>query len=137
MQIDYKEIINGSRNGEIFYVCAYFRPDKNKKPIRSLSPIEVMVMDNSTTVKRIYYSESHFRPVSKNGSVSNRVIPVFDNTGFRSRTGNPLHIFTTEKECKSKWNEMIQEEIEKLEVHKNTVIERIQSEIDSIQSKML
>ena len=49
MQVDHKEVTNGSRNGETLYVCAYFRPDKDKKPIRSLAPIEVVVMDNSTT----------------------------------------------------------------------------------------
>lgn len=136
MEVDYKEVTSGSRNGEKLYVCAYLRPDLNKKPIRSLSPIEVVVMDNSTTSKNVYYSESHFRPVGKGGEAMSRVIPVFDNTGFRSRTGNPLHIFTTEEECNSKWNEMIQEEIDMLVRRKSTVLKSIDNNIEKLQSTL-
>lgn len=136
MNVDHKEVTNGSRNGETLFVCAYLRPDRDKKPIRALAPIEVLVMDNSTTSKRVYYSESHFRPVGKGGEAMSRVIPVFDNTGFRSRTGNPLHIFTTEEECKDKWNEMIQEEIEGLEAYKSTVLKNIDSNIEKLKETM-
>jgi len=136
MQVDHKEVTNGSRNGETLYVCAYLRPDKDKKPIRSLAPIEVVVMDNSTTNKRVYYSESHFRPIGKSGNVTSRVIPVFDNTGFRTFPGDPLYIFTTEKEAIDCWNGIAQEEIDKLEAYKSTVLERIQSEIDSLKDRM-
>jgi hypothetical protein len=40
MEIKHTEIINGQRDGDIVFVCDYRRPDKNKKPIRSLPPTE-------------------------------------------------------------------------------------------------
>lgn len=136
MNVDHKEVTNGSRNGETLFVCAYLRPDRNKKPIRSLAPIEVKIMDNSTTSKPVYYSESHFRPIGKNGEVTSRVIPVFDNTGFRSRTGNPLNIFTTEKEAIECWNELAQKEIDDLEAYKSVVLGRIEDEINRLKDRM-
>ena len=135
MEIKHTEIVNGQRDGEILFVCDYRRPDKNKKPIRSLPPTEVMVMSNSTTSKRVYYSESHFRPLGKDNTPKSRVIPVFDNTGYRMLTGNPVYIFTTEEECVSKWNEMIQEEIDWFEESKKTAISAIEAQISDLEGK--
>ncbi len=105
MQIDAKEIASGSYDGKKVFICDYRVPDLDKKPIRSVEPTEVMVRSNDETKKRIYYSNSHFVTLKKNGEPSSKVIPLYDNTGFRSYTGEPVKVFDNLAECEAQWND--------------------------------
>lgn len=88
-------------DGKTVWICDYRINNFDEKPIRKVLPQKVVIRSNAETKKRVYYSESHFAPLSKKGQPLKKVIPLFDNTGFRYRTGTPLNVFTTEKECRS------------------------------------
>lgn len=109
MRIDTQEIMGGSRNSEIVWICHYHRPDMNKKPLRNIPPTRVIVRSNSELPKNksVYYSASHFSPLSKNGAPLAKVISPVDNTGYRSRSGTPLLVFDNERDCNKSWNEQM------------------------------
>lgn len=106
MEIAISEITTGKWDDKYVWICDYRYLDINTKPIRHIEPQRVLVRDNHETVKRFYYSESHFVGLKRDGTpAKNRLISVFDNTGYRSRTGTPVRAFTTEKECKEAYND--------------------------------
>jgi len=111
MEIDIKKIKDGEMNGEIVWICHYNRPDMNKKPLRNIPPTKCIVMDNSETKKTIYYSASHFRPINEKGGMTSQAYSPVDNTGYRSLHGNPVHVFTNEKQCVESWREQISRHI--------------------------
>ena len=78
--------------------------------------------------KRVYYSETHFVPYSKKGKLLNKVISPVDNTGFRSREGNDLFVFTTEKECIEEWNKQIDECCERIKEKERSIVMELQEE---------
>jgi len=137
MQIEISKIRNGSMNNEIVYICDYRRPDLDKKPIRSVPPTKVMICSNDTTKKRIYYSESHFVPLKKDGSPSSKVIPLFDNTGYRSYTGEPVKVFDNEAECIAQWNDDLKIVERKWAERKAVVYQKIDNEINNISDMFL
>ena len=102
MKIETKEIREGKRVGERVWICDYRRPDLNKKPIRNIPPTYCEVVDNDglPNHKRVCYSKTHFRPISKSGSLLKRIISPVDNTGYRSFCGVELNVFDNEEECK-------------------------------------
>ena len=107
MKIDIKEITSGSRDGELVWICDYRHNDINKKPIRHIRPTQVMIRSNNEINKTIYYSNSHFAKLNKKGEpLKSGVIPVFDNTGYRSFTGVPVDAFDDETECNEAYIEM-------------------------------
>lgn len=108
MKIETKEISDGKLDGSIFYVCDYRYNDISDKPIRAIIPTKVIVKSNSELPKnkRIYYSNSHFVKMTGEKETST-IIALFDNTGFRSRTGTPLNVFTEELECKKFFNKQL------------------------------
>lgn len=101
MSINIEDITSGNLNGKKVWICDYRRPDLNKKPARNLKPTLCMIVSNDELPKgkTIYYSKSHFRALNKKGEPSGRAIPVFDNTGYRSFTGIPVHAFYDQAEC--------------------------------------
>ena len=109
MQLITKEIREGKHLGEIVYVCHYSRPDLDKKPLRSVPPTLVVIVDNHFLPKNkvVYYSESHFVPLNTAGKQLKKIISPVDNTGFRSMPGNELFVFTEEEECILAWNNQI------------------------------
>jgi hypothetical protein len=117
MKIDTQEIMNGSRNGEIVWICHYHRPDMHKKPLRNIPPTKVIVRCNDELPKNktVYYSKSHFSPLSKTGSPLAKVISPVDNTGFRSRSGTPLFVFDNEGDCHASWNTQMLTYVGKIE----------------------
>lgn len=111
MKIETKAIREGGHIGDVVWVCHYNRPDLNKKPLRNVPPTKVIVTGNCELPKNktVYYSETHFIALSKNGSRTKKVISPVDNTGFRSIPGNELFVFTDEDECNSEWNRQLEE----------------------------
>jgi len=111
VQIETKEVMTGLKDGRIVWICSYNQPDLNKKPLRNVPPTEVMVVPNDELPenKRIYYSESHFRPVGKDGSPLKKYLSPVDNTGYRSMCGNMIDVFENEDECVKKWNKQLDE----------------------------
>lgn len=100
---------------KFLWVCDYRYKDISNKPIRHVKPTIVAVVHNSKTKKRVYYSEYHLAPIGKKGQVLKQVIPIFDNTGYRSYTGVPLQMFTTEIECIAAYKELQSEVLKQLE----------------------
>lgn len=89
--------------GDRLWVCDFRYEDINQKPIRNVPPQEVALINNTQLPegKKVYYSDFHFRALTKTGQVSAKVIAPYDNTGYRSFTGVSINIFKTEEEC---WN---------------------------------
>jgi len=132
MQIDAKDIAGGKYNGQKVFICDYRVPDLNKKPIRSVPPTEVMVRDNEETKRRIYYSSSHFVTLKKNGEPSSKVIPLYDNTGFRMYTGEPVKVFDNLAECMAQWNDDLNTVQQKWLEKRKTVLDDIDKQIDKL-----
>lgn len=134
MQIDIKEITTGKRNGEIVYVCDFRQPDLNKKPIRKVLPTRVLVVSNAEAKETIYYSESHFVELKADGTRKAKIIKPYDNTGFRGYTGEPVSVFTEEKECVDFFNNQCDKILEELNRKKDTVIDSINMQINEINN---
>lgn len=106
MKIVTQAVQDGMHNGKTVWICHYNRPDMDKKALRNLPPTKVLIRNNTELPenKKVYYSLSHFSPLNKNGEPTSKVISPVDNTGYRSRSGNPLHVFDNEEECINSWN---------------------------------
>lgn len=117
MKIETTSIREGRHIGSIVWVCHYNRPDLDKKPLRNVAPTEVIVrsIDDLPHSKTVYYSETFFSPIGKSGKPLSTIISPVDNTGYRSRHGNELHVFTGEAECKDAWNDQLAECIEMID----------------------
>lgn len=89
--------------GDRLWVCDFRYEDINQKPIRNVPPQEVALIGNDQLPegKKVYYSDFHFRTLTKTGQVSAKVIAPYDNTGYRGFTGISINIFKTKEEC---WN---------------------------------
>jgi len=104
-----KKVMNGELNGEIVWICDYMRRDLNKKPLRSIQPVKCIVVDNDDLPKNkiVYYSESHYRPIGKNGNPTSRIISPVDTTGYRGYCGNMLFTSHSENECVEKFKSLV------------------------------
>lgn len=93
----------------------------NMEKPRIIKPklVRVRDIDEAPKNKRIYYSAVYFSPLGKKGEPLSTVIALFDNTGYRAYTGNPLSVFETEKEANEwfieKIGNVIQDRIERRE----------------------
>lgn len=101
---------------------------KMERP-RIIKPTSVLVVDvdNLPKNKRIYYSCTYLTPVGKNS----KIIPIYDNTGYRSFTGNPLSAFDTKEEATVWFNSKMQEKIEERVTNREAYIK----EYDEITEK--
>ncbi len=111
MRIETKDIMNGLKDDRTVWICSYNQPDLDKKPLRSTPPTRCLICPNSELPdnKRVYYSESHFRPVGKDGSPLKKYLSPVDNTGYRSACGNMINVFDNETECVKEWNNQLDE----------------------------
>ena len=131
MVLNFKDVAEGKLNGKIVWICDYNYPVlRDSKPLRNVPPTRVLIRDNSETTKNIYYSESHFVVLNKDGGATKKVHALFDNTGFRHRTGNPLHIFDTQNECEAKYVELLKTVMLRLEQYKQNIISECNSQIE-------
>lgn len=87
--------------GECVWICDYRINDVDNKAIRHIKPQKVMVISNEELPKNktVYYSTFHFRPLNKKGEPLKQIIAPYDNTGFRSYSGESVNIFYKEKDC--------------------------------------
>lgn len=122
--------------GKRFWVCDLRYNDYANKPIRNVEPTLVEVVHNSIAKGQIYYSEVHFRPVNKKGELTAKIIKIFDNTGYRSFSGIPINIFTTEEECNAHYQEQLKTVIAEFTSHKNALIKYYDDLIDNYQNKL-
>lgn len=136
MQIENENIRNGSMDGEYVYICDYRRTDFSKKASRNVEPTKVLVRSNTETNKRVYYSNSHFVKLRKDGTPSSKVIGLFDNTGFRSYTGVALKVFDNEAECNAQWNDDIKVVEQKLLDKRARVHQEIDNELLDLTNMM-
>lgn len=109
MQLKTKEVADGLHTGKEVWICDLRWNDFNNKPIRDITPKKVIVRPISETKKRVYYSEIFFSEIKNDKVVSSSVIGLFDNTGYRSYTGVPLNVFTTEAECIKNYKKLAHE----------------------------
>lgn len=114
MQIVTKEVREGMHDDRVVWICHYNQPDLHKKALRNVPPTKAIILPNSKlpSNKRVYYSESHFAPLTKKEEITKKVISPVDNTGYRSLAGNDLFVFDNEDECISCWNEQIDDHLE-------------------------
>ena len=136
MKIKTQEIREGGRIGDVLWICDYRQPDLAQKPIRHVKPTEVMVVDNSELPanKTVYYSETHFRPLSKKREPLKKIISPVDNTGFRHRSGFEIAVFDDENQCRQHYQSQCDEIISRLYKNQLTAVENIQAEINKIKA---
>lgn len=137
MRIPTSEVRNGKHNGKTVWICHYLQPDLNKKPLRNLPPTKCVIADNGEISKQIYYSESHFKKVGKNGSVTKTVYSPVDNTGYRSRHGNELYVFEEEVECKEEFITQVRDAAVRVQDEINSSTHYWQSEKRKLVKMML
>jgi|TARA_R110000851_G_scaffold308532_1_gene467457 hypothetical protein len=121
--------------GQKVYICDYRQEDLNKKPIRNVQPMTVQVVSNDDLPKNktVYYSDVHFRMIKNKGEgVTSRIIPPFDNTGYRSYPGKMLNIFDNYQECADLFKVQIDDVIERLEHKKEFALISLQQNIDAM-----
>ncbi len=61
-----------------------------------------------------------------------KIIAPYDNTGFRSRTGESVNIFYTEKECWEFYNKQCDKIVDKMKEEKIRKQEYFDREIDLV-----
>ena len=133
-----EKVRKGEMNGKTVWICHYNKPDLNKKPLRNVPPTKCIVVSNDELPKNktVYYSESHYRPIGKNGNPTSKVISPVDNTGYRSYCGNMLFTFESEIDCVAKWNSQIKEVtdryIKKLKVYEKELLDEV-SKLNEMQ----
>ncbi len=152
MRVDTREIMNGEHNGKTVWITHYNKPDKNKKPLRNIEPTQCIIMDNDEVEataktrdengvltkrprKVVYYSKSHFAPLSVKGKPLKKVISPVDNTGYRSRSGNPLNVFTTELEAVESYTKEYND-VHPEPTHVSVDIEKLTNVLDSLQTSL-
>ena len=128
------DITSGKLNGKIIWVCHYNRPDLKKKALRNVPPTRVIVRGNNELPKRktVYYSNSFFSPLNKNDEPMSKVIAPFDNTGYRSFAGNPLHVFDNQEDCEQAWNDDVIEVTVRLNERIANIVNELQDELSAI-----
>lgn len=133
MKIDHSKVASGSFDGQAVWVCDLNITEINKKPLRKVPPTKCLVIPSSDPLnkgKTVYYSNSLLRAYSDKDKLTSKLIKVFDNTGYRSYAGNPLHIFDSYDECRLKWEELVRYHLERLKKEKEEISNLIDKEID-------
>lgn len=138
MKIDINEIVkNTAHRGKKYFVCDYRRPDLGKKAARNLAPTEVIVLsdedftENDLKVPTVYYSCVALAKLNKKGEPKyTSLVPPYDNTGYRYRTGVGINVFDSEEECINFYNQQVQDVVDVLEGELLVAQTRIQFQID-------
>lgn len=130
MKILTSDVRNGKHDGDIVWICHYNQPDLNKKPLRNVKPTMCIVCSNEELPKnkKVYYSNSHFKPISKHGSKLSQVISPVDNTGYRSHIGNELFVFDSESDCKEEYIKQVMEVVKLIDEKISTAVDSLNNE---------
>ena len=135
MEYSIEEITSGNLDGKHVYVCDYRLNDEiNKKPIRNVRPQRVLVRSNSETKQRVFYSESHFVALKADGTPASKIIKPYDNTGYRSYPGVPLHVFDDWEECKAFFEGQLEAAAVSLEKWLADTENEIRSRVEELRS---
>ena len=102
-----KDIENGKRDGELFWIFDVRYSDYSQRPHRNILPTQVVVRSNDAVPDRINYSESHFVPLKNGTAMQKKLIKLYDNTGYRSHPGTPVQVFRTEEECRAAFKQRV------------------------------
>lgn len=126
------------KESQIVWICDFRYNDIFKKPIRNVKPTKVMVKRNIDLPcnKTVYYSDTHFRTLNKNGKISSKVISLYDNTGYRSYEGICVNIFDNEKECKECFEKQCEEILKEIQEAKEESLRKFNSMEKEIISKL-
>lgn len=136
--IDIKKITNGELDDTKVWVCDLRYTDFSKKAARNLKPSLVMIRGNDETTKTIYYSSSHFVSLNKIGEpINSKIIPLFDNTGYRSFRGIPINVFETEEECRSFYKSQVKTAIKGLINYKASLTISVDAKIFELEKELL
>lgn len=131
MNIDINEITGTDKwIGKKLWICDYRQEDINKKPIRHQRPTEVIVRSISELPKnkKVYYTKNFFSKLNNKGEfINSSIIPVFDNTGYRSMTGIPLAAFDNEEECKMHYSEQVDKIIKMIDNEMESILLNLQN----------
>lgn len=124
--------------GNRVWVCDYRHNDISNKPIRHVEPKEVEIFSNDDLPKgkTVYYSDIHFRPVGVRGSVLHQIIAPFDNTGYRSNTGDSLNVFLTKRECVEHYIKQSREVQSEIITERERLNERLDKMVEDIEVKI-
>lgn len=132
--MDLEDIISGKSNGQTVWVCDLRYNDYSNKPIRNIKPQLVLIRSNEHTTKSIYYSKSHLVALNKKGQpLKSKIIPVFDNTGYKSFKGEPLNIFDNELDCIKCYKEQLKTAINGLNQHRKKITSRVDDKINDFE----
>ena len=135
MEIEIQKIVSGSYDGQRLWICDLRYNDYHKKPIRHIKPTEVLVVSKNEVSKKIYYSNSCFLKLNKKGiALKSSIIPLFDNTGYRSYTGVALNCFDNKEECIACYKSQINKAISELEKHLKYVTSETKNKIAEFQN---
>jgi hypothetical protein len=118
-----------------FWIADFRYTDINNKPIRHIPPTLVTIVENEGNLpplKRVYYSDFHFRPRGKNGVVTAKIIAPFDNTGFRSNTGGSVGIFVDEAECREYYSMQCEAILDQIMKEKALAVSRFDKMLDEV-----
>lgn len=141
MKLDISEVTKNSDNiGKTFYVCDYRKPDFNKKAIRNVKPILIMVLDQKhfeeagKKYPRVYYSNFALIPVDSKGKLKYITpVPPYDSTGYRSYAGIPINIFDNYKECVDFYNKQVDNVVNEYQKYISTIVDDLTKEMENIK----
>ena len=128
-----ENLAKGMHDGEVLWVCDLRYRDYADKPIRHIKPTKVLVRSNKKLEgkKKIYYSDSHFVAFGKGDKLTKKVIALFDNTGYKWRTGTSLRCFDNEQECIKCYNRQVRDAVAGMIVYRDYVLADINQKIDT------
>lgn len=135
MKLENKDL----KDKDIVFICDYRYSDFNNKPIRSVPPSKVLVRSNSNLPKNksIYYSDTHFIALNKKDEETSKIIAPFDNTGFRSRTGECVKIYSTLEECTTAYNNLVLKAHNEFKKYKKQLLDSLEDKDQEILSKLI
>lgn len=124
----------GNIIGKKVWICDFRNNEKNVfgKPIRAISPRQVVVFDANDAKKTIYYSPIFFRELKKDGSVKYTEINAVDNTGYRSVAGTSLQIFENREECVACYKLLLEKAIRE----RKDALAKISSDINELENEL-
>jgi hypothetical protein len=125
--------------GDEVWITDFRHNDINESPIRHIKPVRVVISDNGSLPKNkaVYYSSFHFREIGKTGKILAKIIAPYDNTGYRSRTGDSVHIFLTEDEADKKYAEQCRVVLQQIDAERVHMLARFQKMTDEVEARIL
>ena len=107
MKIETKDLIYADSKylgADLYIVEVSF---KTERP-RIIEPTKAKL----TARDNVNYSHNVFVPYSSSGKLLKKDIKIYDNTGYRSYSGNPISVFDNEVEAKEWFNTELSKVIE-------------------------